>query len=314
MMRLIRDVRLVPVVLVAAGALFVLKFTGLVTEGGYTLGAGHLAKSDRAQRDAAELAARRLLREQPAQVAVAGTAPAHKQSWAQEMFNYPGDVTGSVDAAKPGEKNGKNADKAEKKEGEKNGAEKNGADKNGEKKNGDKKEAAKPVDPKPSPGGIVIPLDPKPVSPAERAILERLTERRQELDQRERELAMRETLLQAQEKKIEAKISELKEVEAKIAAATQKKQEAEVARLKGLVTMYENMKAKEAAKIFERLDIRLATEVANQIAPRRMSDILAQMSPEAAERLTVELANRNTADKTQAAPDLPKIEGKANGS
>ena len=56
--------------------------------------------------------------------------------------------------------------------------------------------------------------------------------------------------------------------------------------------MYENMKAKDAAKIFDRLDIKVLVEVASQIKPRRMSDILAQMTPEAAERLTVELAAR----------------------
>lgn len=294
MMRVLRDVRLVPVVLVAAGALFVLKFTGIVTDGGYTLGAGHLSKSDRMEREAAELAANRLLRPEAApqtNVAALAKAPAVKQSWAQEMFNYP-DVTGSVGASKP----------AEKKESGKGEA---------DKKDAEKKDAAKPAEPKPSPDGVVIPLEPKQVSPAERAILERLTERRQELDARERELAVRETLLQAQEKRLEAKVNELKDVEAKITTATQKKQDAELAKLKGLVTMYENMKAKEAAKIFERLDVRLATEVANQIAPRRMSDILAQMSPESAERLTVELANRN--DKAQPAAELPKIEGKMGG-
>jgi hypothetical protein len=41
---------------------------------------------------------------------------------------------------------------------------------------------------------------------------------------------------------------------------------------------------------------------------------MAQMTPEAAERLTVELANRATPDKFQPAAELPKIEGKANGS
>jgi flagellar motility protein MotE (MotC chaperone) len=297
MMRSLRDVRLVPVVLVAAGALFILKLAGLVFDGGYTLGAGHLSKSDRAAREAAEIAASRLLRPPPqVNAAIPDKTPA--KSWAQQMLNYP-DVTGSV-AAKS----------TEKKDGGKPEAEKKDADK----KDGDKKEAVKPVDPPPSPGGVVIPLEPKPVSAAERAILERLTERRQELDARERELAIRETLLQAQEKRLEVKVLELKDVEAKIQAANQKKQDAETAKLKGLVTMYENMKAKEAAKIFERLEVRLATEVASQIAPRRMSDILAQMSPESAERLTVELANKNATDKTQPAPDLPKIEAKAGGT
>ena len=78
--------------------------------------------------------------------------------------------------------------------------------------------------------------------------------------------------------------------------------------------MYENMKAKDAAKIFDRLDTHVLLDVSSQINPRRMSDILAQMAPEAAEKLTVELANRSNtgAEKTPVADPatLPKIEGK----
>ncbi len=77
--------------------------------------------------------------------------------------------------------------------------------------------------------------------------------------------------------------------------------------------MYENMKAKDAAKIFDRLDIKLATEVAKMIQPRRMSDIMAQMTPESAQRLTVELASSSHQDKGKpqrpGAGELPKIEG-----
>jgi flagellar motility protein MotE (MotC chaperone) len=51
-------------------------------------------------------------------------------------------------------------------------------------------------------------------------------------------------------------------------------------------------------------------QIASQIAPRKMSDILGLMSPEAAERLTVELAHRAGGDKSSATAELPKIEGK----
>ena len=51
-------------------------------------------------------------------------------------------------------------------------------------------------------------------------------------------------------------------------------------------------------------------EIASQIAPRKMSDILGLMSPEAAERLTVELAHRATGEKSAGDGELPKIEGK----
>ena len=54
-------------------------------------------------------------------------------------------------------------------------------------------------------------------------------------------------------------------------------------------------------------------EIASQIAPRKMSDILGLMTPEAAERLTVELARRASGEKSAAAVvELPKIDGRPN--
>ena len=119
---------------------------------------------------------------------------------------------------------------------------------------------------------------------------------------------MREDLIKAAEKRIEARIAELKDLEARVAAAVQQKDESEAARFKNLITMYENMKAKDAAKIFDRLDLRILVDVATQLNPRRMSDILAQMTAESAEHLTVELATR-AANKDKTA-QLPKIEGR----
>jgi flagellar motility protein MotE (MotC chaperone) len=218
-------------------------------------------------------------------------ASSAKKSWAQEMF-FP-DVTGSVPSAKPAAPAPSPAPAPQAAAGEK----------------------PKPAEPGKRPDGVAIPLDPKPVSASERAVLERLTERRQELEQRARELDLRETLVQAAEKRIDARAGELKDMEARISAATHRKEEADNARLKSLVTMYESMKAKEAARIFDRLDIKLATEVASLINPRRMSDIMAQMSPEAAERLTVSLANRGQPEQeSEEGMDLPKIEGRPSGT
>ena len=42
-MRFVRDLRLIPVVALAAGALFLLKVSAIVVEGGYTLIASHVA-------------------------------------------------------------------------------------------------------------------------------------------------------------------------------------------------------------------------------------------------------------------------------
>jgi flagellar motility protein MotE (MotC chaperone) len=74
--------------------------------------------------------------------------------------------------------------------------------------------------------------------------------------------------------------------------------------------MYESMKPKDAAKVFDRLEMPVLIQIASQIAPRKMSDILGLMQTDAAERLTVELARRATGDNGAASAELPKIEGK----
>ena len=76
--------------------------------------------------------------------------------------------------------------------------------------------------------------------------------------------------------------------------------------------MYENMKPKQAAQIFNGLDMKVLLDVASRMKPAKTSDILARMDPTAAERLTVALANRGNASTTASASPtdmLPKIEG-----
>jgi hypothetical protein len=89
-----------------------------------------------------------------------------------------------------------------------------------------------------------------------------------------------------------------------------RKEEEDASKFKSLVSMYENMKAKDAAKVFDRLDMRILVEVVNAMNPRRMADILGLMSPEVAERLTVEIANRSgtLGRSPSGTPELPKIE------
>ena len=297
MMRLLRDIRLIPLVLVATVSLFALKVSGLFVDGGYTLG-DKLAQRGAApgltitSRDDIPAVTPIVIANQ--QIASSGQSAS---PWAKEMFNYgaalPGltpsgnasDITGSVGASpKPAEPApAKPSDKA--------------------------------ANPPKTPDGQLVSLDgPKQTPPGERAILERLSERRGELDQRGRDLEMRENLLKAAEKRLEARLEELKAVESRINASIGARDKEEAQRFKNIVTMYENMKPKEAAKIFDRLDLKILVEVASQIKPATMSPILAQMSPEAAEKLTYELANRAASDKTKSAKDaLPKIEGQPNG-
>jgi flagellar motility protein MotE (MotC chaperone) len=203
-----------------------------------------------------------------------------KPSWAQETINFPGrhnvdasDITGSVE--KP------------------------------------KEEDAKPA---PEVAKADTTMHPEPgqaVSASERAILERLQARRQELEARAREIDIRESLLKAAEKRAEGRVEEMKAIESRITGVAAQKADEEAARFKGIITMYEGMKPKDAAKVFDRLEMPVLFDIASQIAPRKMADILGQMSPEVAERLTVEMARRAGPDKSAAAgAELPKIEGK----
>ncbi len=292
MKRLSREFRLIPVVLLATIALFGLKVSGLVFDGGYTL-AERLQSLDKSK---VQIAERDRVADQP-NVVVAGDARQpdagdHKQAWAQEMFNYNDgggrDVTGSVghgelkdDKAKSNEPKLKVSDKP-------------------------------PGDTQIKANGVVVPVRPGHInSPGERAILESLQKRHTELDTRSRDLDMRENLLKAAEKRVEAKLAELKTVEARVKSAIGVREETETKQLKSLVTMYTNMKPKDAARIFDRLDMTILAEVATKMNPRIMSAILAQMKPETAERLTVELANRAGAQSGAADPSkLPKIEGR----
>ncbi len=262
-MKSLRDIRVIPVVLVAIAGLAVLKIAGLVIDGGYVFD----------------------YQPQPP-VKLPGKLSG-KLSWAQKNLNFPG---GGNNKADPDDITGSTNEKP-------------------------KEEAAKPAAPpevKPAEGTVVYPEQASSVSPSERAILERLQARRQELETRAREIDIRESLLKAAEKRIESQNEELKATESRITTATQQKAEADNARFKGIITMYEGMKPKDAAKVFDHLEMPVLIEIATQIAPRKMSDILGLMSTEAAERLTVEMARRAGSDKSASASaaDLPKIEGK----
>lgn len=301
MMRFVRDFRLIPVVMLAAVCLLGLKILGLALDGGFTL--ADLDFSSAPAPVAGSDAAQPLSPKGDALPA----APAKPQSWAQEMFNYP-DVTGSIDA-KPNEKKSGEAAPPSVKTAQTKPAEAKPETKP-ETKPGDKAQPNLPPEAKAGAGTVIQLNQNGPNSPAERAILERLGERRQELDARARELEIRENLLKSAEKRLDSRVNELKTLEQQAGGSAQKREAEEAARLKSLVTMYENMKPKDAAKIFDRLELPILIAVVSQIKPRVMSDIMAQMQPEAAERLTTELASRAVGITPSAPPtELPKIEG-----
>lgn len=117
-----------------------------------------------------------------------------------------------------------------------------------------------------------------------------LTERREALEQRDRELKTREALLKAAEQEIERKFEELSQLRGKIENLLDKQSEEEQTRINSLVKVYEGMKPKDAARIFDTLDLDVLVSVMSRMGERKMSPILANMNPERARTVTIMLA------------------------
>ncbi|MGE0230620.1 MAG: MotE family protein [Flavobacteriaceae bacterium] len=148
-------------------------------------------------------------------------------------------------------------------------------------------------------------------------ILERLGERREELDQLEAQILERENLLKAAEKRVEERIAELSKIEERINATVKARNDEEKARFEGLIKMYAAMKPKDAARIFDRLDLQILIEVAARMKPEQMGSIMSEMAPDAAEQLTVALVldkNKDTKQDEGGPAELPKIIGKQPGA
>ena len=132
--------------------------------------------------------------------------------------------------------------------------------------------------------------DPALLTQAEMDLLQQLAERRDRVEKREQELEVRAAILKAAESRIDRKAEEMRNLQAsieKLLAAYDEQQEKKVV---SLVKIYESMKPKEAAKIFEELELDVLLMVVERISSRRLAPILAAMNPQKAREVTVELS------------------------
>jgi flagellar motility protein MotE (MotC chaperone) len=129
-------------------------------------------------------------------------------------------------------------------------------------------------------------------SAAELDVLQSLMARREALEQRSGELDRREAVLRAAEGRIEAKIQELKQLQATLDATMRKYDEMENARQKSLVKMFETMKPKDAARIFEQMEVAVLVTLVENMREAKAAPILAELNPVRAKQITAELAKR----------------------
>ncbi len=136
------------------------------------------------------------------------------------------------------------------------------------------------------------PLDPVLFTRSEIELLQELSRRRKELDGRERAIIQREGLLMAAESRLEVKINELELIKTDIETLITKYNAQEEEKFKGLVSIYEKMKPKDSARIFDQLDIEILLEVFERMKASKSASILAQMKAARAKEITSRIAER----------------------
>jgi len=256
----VKQIRLLPFVVLAASALLVFKTVGIVTGHGYILGGVGPAQAAGASAVEAELVAEAQEAEPEPELTPAEAA-------ARALFD-------AVPSAAP-------------QEGDINLREI-------------------------SADGMLTDVDPAAGS-SEALILQRLAERRAELDAFAAELEARLSVVEAVELRIEERMSELNAMEVEINALVDAQDTAEAEQFAAIVAMYENMRAKDAATIFNDLDREVLVRVGRAMNPRKLGPIMAEMTPVKAQELTVLLAQTGPSGPAEVVPqsftNLPQIVG-----
>ena len=154
---------------------------------------------------------------------------------------------------------------------------------------------------KPDGGAASHSAQPRAQSRSEIELLDQLAERRRTLDSWEHEISQRDALLKAAESRIDTKVRELKAMQASLDSLIKVYDDQQDGQIRSLVKIYENMKPKDAARIFQELDMETLLLVAERMKERKLAPIMAQMNPGKAKEVTVELARLRRMEERETA-------------
>jgi len=119
-----------------------------------------------------------------------------------------------------------------------------------------------------------------------------LQKRRAEIERRERELDHKTRLLQAAEQRVDEKIAELNNLKITIEGLLDQRDEEQAEKVASLVKIFETMKPKDAANIFNDLAMPVLLDVVDKMNERKLAPILGEMDPVRARNITEELMQR----------------------
>ncbi len=156
--------------------------------------------------------------------------------------------------------------------------------------------------------------EPTPVTESERKLLSELRQRRLELDAREAALAAREATLNAVDHRLASRVEQLTALQHQLEDLEKERKARDEANWSGLVKTYEAMKPRDAATIFNDLDMPVLLPVIDRMKEAKLAPILSAMQPERARQATSELAQmRLKANRVDGKPQSSSAKALAGG-
>ncbi len=130
------------------------------------------------------------------------------------------------------------------------------------------------------------------LSQAEVQVLQALSARREALDQRAESYDTQDELMAAAERRLDERLAELRQLEANVNDLLGRLDEAQEQRLASLVDVYQRMRAKDAAEVFNGLEDDVLVQVASRMRQANLAEVMGRMDAERARQLTTMLADR----------------------
>lgn len=130
-------------------------------------------------------------------------------------------------------------------------------------------------------------------------LLGQIAGRDAELTARETAVAMREQDITVARQEIDGALTRLTEAEESLAARMQQSSTASEADIVRLVAVYEGMKPKDAAILFEAMDAGFASGFLSRMRPESASALFSYLTPEKAYALSAIMAGRNANAATE---------------
>jgi flagellar motility protein MotE (MotC chaperone) len=131
---------------------------------------------------------------------------------------------------------------------------------------------------------------------SEMELLKELAKRREKLEKDKKDLSVREQVLKATENKIDQKVIDLKSLQSQLEDLMKQYEQKENSKILSLVKIYETMKPKDAAKIFNELEMPVLLKVVSNMKEVRVAPVVASMDTVKARELSIELSRQKPLD------------------